>query len=191
MTAAATSPDIHPMLPALARVMVEQPRATLQELARAVGVSKATLYRYCRTREELIAQLTTLAAEVVTDAMHRADLDHGAPLDALRRLIANNLEHRELTAFLMHFWRDAPPESRISDADWDRIMDGFFLRGQQAGIFRIDIPAAGLTEVFVGLLLGLMEAERRGRIARSGLAELVEGAFLTGALARPASAPQA
>ena len=33
------------LLVALAIAMVDQPRATLQELAKAVGVSKATLYR--------------------------------------------------------------------------------------------------------------------------------------------------
>ena len=45
------------MMAALARALVDRPRASLQEVAAAVGVSKATLYRLCRTRGQLIERL--------------------------------------------------------------------------------------------------------------------------------------
>ncbi len=45
---ASTSPDAA-TLSALALALVTQPRASLQDLAKAIGVSKATLYRFCRT----------------------------------------------------------------------------------------------------------------------------------------------
>ena len=67
------------------------------------------------------------------------------------------------------------------EAGWDAALGAFFLRGQQAGVFRIDLPAPVLTEILVALLLGLIDAERRGRVARAGLTEVIERAFLRGA----------
>ena len=49
------------------------------------------------------------------------------------------------------------------------------------GVFRIDIAAPVLTEIFASLIFGLVDAERRGRVARSGMTVLIEQFFLKGA----------
>ena len=146
--------DDESFLVPLALALVAQPRANLQELARAIGISKATLYRYCRTREELI-----------------------------QRLIDHCLEHRALYAFVTYYWNDVAVNHGIA-AGWESVMDAFFLRGQREGVFRIDISAPALTEICVTLISGIIDAEYRGRVARAGLATLIENAFLNGALAR-------
>jgi len=169
------------MMAALARALVDRPRASLQEVAAAVGISKATLYRLCRTRAQLVERLVHHATTRITEAIEAARLDAAPPLTALKRLIANNLEHRELTTFLINYWRMEPPAAVGVEAGWDATLDAFFLRGQKAGVFRIDLAAPALTEVFVALLLGLIDAERYGRVARAGLAEVIEHAFLRGA----------
>ncbi|THF61264.1 TetR/AcrR family transcriptional regulator [Pseudothauera rhizosphaerae] len=171
------------ILAALALALVDRPRASLQELAGAIGISKTTLYRFCRTREQLIERLINHATQVISETLRKAELEQGGPLEGLRRLLANSLEHRELTAFLMYYWKDASV-TPSEEAEWNATLDAFFLRGQQAGMFRIDIAAPALTEIWVNILVGLMDAERRGRVARSGLAALVERAFLYGAAAR-------
>jgi len=61
-------------------------------------------------------------------------------------------------------------------------MDAFFLRGQQAGVFRIDITAAAMTELWLSMAVGLLDAERRGRVARASVAAVMEQSFLHGAL---------
>jgi TetR/AcrR family transcriptional repressor of mexCD-oprJ operon len=169
------------MMAALARALVDRPRASLQEVAAAVGISKATLYRLCRTRGQLVERLVHHATTRITEAIEAAQLDAAPPLTALERLIANNLEHREITTFLVHYWRQDPSAAASVEAGWDATLDAFFLRGQRAGIFRIDLAAPALTEIFVALLLGLIGAEHRGRVARAGLAEVIERAFLRGA----------
>lgn len=168
------------ILAALALALVDQPRANLQELAKAIGISKATLYRFCRTRDELIQRLLNHSTQAISNAIESADLNNAPPLEALRRLIANNLECRELSSFLMYYWKPGK-EPTTAELAWEQAIDGFFLRGQQVGVFRIDIAAAALTELWVSVLLGLLDAERRGRVARGGLAALVERAFLHGA----------
>jgi TetR/AcrR family transcriptional repressor of mexCD-oprJ operon len=169
------------LLVALASAMVEKPRATLQELAKAVGVSKATLYRSYRTREQLVDQLMSYSTALIKQVIDKAELDTALPLDALKLVIANTLEHREITVFLMHYWKDVSEDPSIQVV-WDAKLDAFFLRGQQSGAFRIDINAAGLTELLTTILVGFVDAERRGRLAKAGLGALVEGAFLHGAI---------
>jgi TetR/AcrR family transcriptional repressor of mexCD-oprJ operon len=172
--------DDSKLLVALASAMVEKPRATLQELAKAVGVSKATLYRCFRTREELVDRLMAHSTALITEIIQTAKLDSAQPLDALKLVIGSTLEHREITVFLMHYWKDVSVDPVIQ-FEWDAKLDAFFLRGQQSGIFRIDINAAGLTELLTTILIGFVDAERRGRLAKVGLGALVERAFLNGA----------
>jgi TetR/AcrR family transcriptional repressor of mexCD-oprJ operon len=181
VTALGAEAENDKMMAALARALVDRPRASLQEVAAAVGISKATLYRLCRTRGELLERLVHHATTRITEAIEAARLDVGPPLTAFERLIATNLEHRELTTFLIHYWRRDTPTAASVDAGWEAALDAFFLRGQQAGVFRIDLAAPTLTEIFVALLLGLIEAEHHGRVARASLAEVIERAFLRGA----------
>ena len=47
---------------------------TLQELARAIGISKATLYRFCPTRDQLIDRLIGHAADTLSRALRAAEL---------------------------------------------------------------------------------------------------------------------
>lgn len=180
---ARTSPeaDDSRILAALALAMVDHPRATLQELAQAVGISKATLYRFCRTRDQLIQRLTTHAISAMNQATEESNLETDPPAVALRKLITNHLEHREWTAFITHFWNDVAREMPAEViAECELKMDAFFLRGQQAGIFRIDVTAATLSELWFSVVIGMVDAERRGRVARAGLALVIEKMFLEG-----------
>ena len=70
---------------------------------------------------------------------------------------------RELTSFLIHYWRPDTPAAASMEAGWDATLDAFFLRGQQAGVFCIDLAAPALTEILVGLMVRLIDAERHGR----------------------------
>lgn len=171
------------LLDALALAMVRQPKASLNELAAAVGIGRTTLYRFCQTREQLIERLFDYGIRAIGEDMASAALDSAPPLEALRLLTQNSLRHWEITVFMTRYWK---PENQCPppDLDWDARMDALFLRGQQAGVFRIDIPAPALSEVWVALLVGLVDAEYRGRIARAGLSELMERVFLQGTAAR-------
>lgn len=173
-----------PLLAALAQALVDHPRATLQELARAIGVSKATLYRFCRTREQLIDRLMTHGAAVLRRAIAEATLDSGPVREGLRRLILSQLAHKELTAFLISYWKPDTVLDARAEASWqawEDAVDAFFLRGQHEGQFKIGISAAALTEMLIWMLMGMVDAEHRGRVARASIADLVEQVFLSGA----------
>ena len=176
------------LLAALALALLEDPKANLQELARAIGISKATLYRFCPTRDQLIDRLIGHAAGTLNRAMRAAELERSTPLEALRRLTAHCQEHQTLLLFLMYFWRSDISVVQEMENEWVAIMDAFFLRCQQAGVLRIDIPAAAMTERWLSMVVGLLDAERRGRVARAGLATVLEQAFLHGTMLHGAAA---
>ncbi|HCE5828606.1 TPA: TetR/AcrR family transcriptional regulator [Pseudomonas aeruginosa] len=173
------TPDEEKALKALALALVEAPRANLQELATYVGVSKASLYRFCRTRDELISRVIDLCIAQMQEAIEELMTEGVDPLECLQRFAAKAFEQRELVTFMMKYW-DQSGQMALVDAQWRKIIDGFFLRGQQAGVFRIDLPAATLTETWTGVLQSLVDAERRGRVARSGLPEVAQAFLLDG-----------
>ncbi len=173
-----------PLLLAVALAMVDNPRASLQELAKAVGVSKATLYRMCPTRDNIIARLFAEAVDQFDVAIAAAELETAPVLQAFRSLIEGHLQHKELFVFVSNTWDPQLLESMDSGHRWvefEAIFDKFFLRGQQEGVFRIDISAAALSELMIGMLSALVNSERSGRIARKDMLDTMEKMFLTGA----------
>lgn len=172
------------LLASLALALVEKPRASLQELAKSAGISKATLYRFCHTRDDLVHRLLQHATALLHAAADEVDLETGAVLEVLPRFIAAQLEHRELMAFMIYYWKPEVIEAAPWAAQWSAFLartDAFFLRGQRERAFRIDIPAATLTESFGGLFCGLVEAEVRGRVARASMETVLASLFLRGA----------
>ena len=143
-------------LAALAMAMVENPRASYQDLAVAVGVSRATLYRFCKSRDELILRLLRHGMQLFSEGIARARLDEGPVSEALTRLLESQLAQREFSSFLSLHWR--------AEAELDP-----------------EIAAAALNDSFIWLICGLVDAERRGRIGRAALASAIEGLFLRGA----------
>lgn len=173
------------MLKSLTMAVVNRPRATMKELAQLAGMSKATLHRYCGTRENLGQRLEEYAESTLNLIIRSAGLQHLQPLDALRRLIREHLAHRELLAFLMAQYRPDFLDFERGDTRWQfylAALDEFFLRGQQRGLFRIDITAAIFTELFITLVYGLVDAEQRGRAANAESARTLEQMLLHGAL---------
>ncbi|MBV5291663.1 MAG: TetR family transcriptional regulator [Curvibacter lanceolatus] len=184
MTSTPLNAEDERVLAALALALVDKPRATLQELAQAIGISKATLYRFSRTREELVDRLMAHGAHLMNRSLEEAELDKAPTVDALRRFIEGQLRHSELAAFMIYYWKPDTLQDARAAATWTdyfSVLDEFFVRGQREGIFRIEIGAAVLSESLISLLSGLMDAERRGRIARASLPGMIETLFLAGA----------
>ncbi|PJI47822.1 MAG: transcriptional regulator [Pseudomonas sp.] len=176
------------LLKALAVAIVDRPRATLKELAESAGVSKATLHRFCGTRDGLMTMLEDYGHVVIRQILEASGLQQAEPLEALRRLIAEHLKHRDMLNFLLFQYRAENFDMEATTERWSyytEAVDAFFLRGQQSGVLRIDITAAVFTELFLSMLYGMVDAERYGRAASSSSAQVLEQLFLNGALVQP------
>jgi len=178
------TPQDERLIKALALAIVDRPRATLKELAEAAGVSKATLHRFCGTRDNLVQMMESHGETVLNQITTTTDLLRSEPVQALRSLINEHLAHREMLVFLLFQYR---PDTFPVNGEGDRwqsyadALDAFFLRGQQLGAFRIDVTAAVFTELFLTMIFGMVDAERRGRAASANSANVMEQMFLHGA----------
>ena len=173
------------LIRALADAIVHHPRANLQDLAAAVGVSKATLYRFATTRAQIVEKVRDHCVVLTHHILQDAGLETNHPHDVLRHLIQGFMEQRAFVNFLLYHGHD---ESSTMAKIWSthqELLDAFFLKGQKMGVFRIDVPAPYLTEFFSSLISGFAVAERRGRVARSGLQHSIEVLMLNGAAGAP------
>ncbi|GAA4635386.1 hypothetical protein GCM10023196_080660 [Actinoallomurus vinaceus] len=147
------------ILEAAARVLVEDPKATIQRIADEAGVVRLTVYRRYPNRDALRRAIFEAAAvearKVVTDALDR-EMD---PVDALRSLIlematiAQRYPLLSVGTDLQPLPADArrptpPPETRAMH----EAVITLVRRGQEQGRLRSDLPAELLPQAIAGTL---------------------------------------
>ncbi|WP_063832409.1 TetR/AcrR family transcriptional regulator, partial [Streptomyces novaecaesareae] len=181
--------DRDTVLEAAVGVLSRRPTAHLDEIARAAGISRATLHRLFPGREALIREVGLLGLRRFAAALDTAAVEHGDAEAALRRLVDAAVPDAALCAFLAG-------ENQLYENDdindlWElqiARLHALFLRGQQQGAFRIELSAAWLSEAFFDLVAGVGWSIQDGRLAPRDAAFSLTELFLGGALRRPAAA---
>jgi TetR/AcrR family transcriptional repressor of mexCD-oprJ operon len=169
------------LLKKLAAAMTANPRATTQELAAAAGISRATFNRFCGTRENLVEMIMEQAGQsfqAIIDMAGKEVTDYPA---AVSDLIAAHFDNQEYLVFICQ------AQNIMENTYWDAYLaalDDFFLRGQKAGAFQLDYPNQMLTEMFLSVICGMIDACSRGRVATSGMENKMLAFFLNGILDR-------
>src|SRR5882762_10209535 len=79
--------DREQVLRAAAGLLMRKGAATMDEVARAAGISRATLNRQFAGREALVRALEELGIVECEGALAKARLDDGPAADAVRRLV--------------------------------------------------------------------------------------------------------
>jgi AcrR family transcriptional regulator len=176
------------ILDAAATVIAEHDEsASMADVATAAGISRATLYRYFASKEELLRALAGAAIDDVSARLDAADLDTVPVREALARVT------RALVACGVKF-AVIVEDHRYVDADdvhrrvGDRIR-AVFERGIADGTLRGDLPAEVLARLFGALLGGALRSmvQFDGGIERTSAA--VCSLFLHGAEFRPCDRP--
>lgn len=157
--------------------MAENPRYTFKELAEVSGVSKATLHRLCGTRENLEQILLNKAEITIKSIINTAKIDYENYFDGLRHLIFAFYDNHEIFRWL--FSRPCSGAEKYYNP-YFTALENFFLRGQKQGVFRIELSAEFLATMFTSSIVALIDAERRGRVAKVGTKEAFEDFFLSG-----------
>ncbi|WP_371483507.1 TetR/AcrR family transcriptional regulator [Kitasatospora sp. NBC_00315] len=177
--------DRDSVLEAAVGMLSRRPTAHLDEIARAAGISRATLHRIFPGREALIREVGALSLRKVAGALDTAAIEEGDAEAALRRLIEAVVPDAALCAFLAgeNQLYDDPEINELWEVQDARIR-ALFLRGQQEGVIRIELSAGWLSEAFFDLVAGVGWAVQDGRLAPRDSAFSLAELFLGGALRR-------
>lgn len=168
------------LLRAAADYLGRRPNATQDEIAAAVGVSRATLHRHFSGRVALMAALEELAIAEMGTVIDNARLREGSAAEALRRLVT---ACEPVSPYLALLYSQSQEDPTACLEVWDEI-DGqitdLFLRGQRDGEFRPELPAAWLTEAFYSLVAATDWSIRVGRVAPRDASRIITDLLLNG-----------
>lgn len=174
--------DREQVLRSAAALLTRKSTATMDEVAKAAGIGRATLHRHFAGRDALVRALENLGIQEFEAALDAAELDRGTSQEALRRFVAAVEPSAGLLSFLVS-------ENQLFEGDelndgWDRLdarVSAFFRRGQERGEFRIDLTPAWLTEALYGLIGTGAWAVQVGRVAAQDFQYMIVELLLGGA----------
>lgn len=173
------------VLRSAAALLTRKSTATMDEVAKAAGISRATLHRQFAGRDALVRALEALGIEECEAALDAARLDEDTAQEALRRLVKELEKAAGLLAFL--YTENQLFEGEEQNEGWARLdarMAALFRRGQDSGEFRIDLTPAWLTEALYGLMASGAWAVTEGRVAAKDFHYMIVELLLGGALRR-------
>ncbi len=140
------------LLEAAAGALARDPDASLSEVARLAGLTRATLYRHFGSRERLLGALRDDALDSAVEAVAAARVEEGAALEALRRVIT------AVASLGGRFWPllmegvDRDPEFLRSRAQAFAPVLALIDRGQESGQIRTDVSAQWVVTALTALL---------------------------------------
>jgi TetR/AcrR family transcriptional repressor of mexCD-oprJ operon len=168
------------VLRAAADFLGRRPNATQDEIAAAVGISRATLHRYFAGREALFRALDQLAIAQMRAVLDAARWREGSATDAVRRLVAACEPVSGYLTLLYTQSLDFDSPSQEGWAEIDAQVKNLFLRGQRDGEFRPDLTATWLTEAFFSLIAGAAWIIKAGRAAPLDFTDMITELLLDG-----------
>ncbi|WP_397547464.1 TetR/AcrR family transcriptional regulator [Rhodothermus marinus] len=146
-------------------------RVTMDELARALGMSKKTLYQHFPTKAALAAAVMETFRSQVAEGLGRIFEDHTLSLpERLARAFAEAARHlrqiekpflEDLARFLPDVWAET---ERFRSETIARLLGNALREGQAAGFIRTDVP--------VEIMLRSFQAVAERLVTPSALMEL-------------------
>jgi AcrR family transcriptional regulator len=147
--------------------LLRDPDASMDQIARAAGVVRRTVYGHFPSREALVSTLVDDALEAVAAAHAEAREGVADPAEAVARSVLKVWEiadrYRLLVALAQRTVTMQGIRERLAPvrADAERLLQ----RGLDEGVFTSPLPAPALAYVHEQLLFALMEAVNDGLLA--------------------------
>jgi AcrR family transcriptional regulator len=160
--------------------VVQGEHASMNDVAEAAGVARATLYRYFPTREALLGELASTAVTDVEARLISARIDQVPAEEGVGRAVRALVDVGNAFVLLVQEERRSDHERFARKVI--QPLRQLFERGQASGEIRGDIASARLTELLIGLIAGLLQAAPP--LGKEDMAATIVRLFLDGARAR-------
>lgn len=166
--------NIARIVSAARQLLSADPNATIDDIAKAAGVGRMTLYGHFRTRADLVEAALLDALRAGEETLAAVDLT-GDPRDAMTRLLTSSWKLVAESAALLAAGEDVLPAGRLRELHDEpaRRMVELIHRGQEQGVFRTDLPTDWLVSVAHYILHGAADQVRTGRLAVHSAADMV------------------
>jgi AcrR family transcriptional regulator len=170
--------------------------ASLDDIARAAGITKASIYYHVRGKEELLARGVGRAFDALYAALEEPGAKSGSAVARLRHIVRRTIEISVAmlpeVALLLRVRGNTRAERRIVERrrEFDHLIARYVARAQRAGELRRDVDPRLATRLLFGMLNSITEWYRRGgELGAEGIAEAVFKVAFEGMAARPRRAP--
>ncbi|MEV4890673.1 TetR/AcrR family transcriptional regulator [Nonomuraea sp. NPDC055795] len=166
--------SIATIVAAARELLGRDPNAKTDDIAKAAGVGRMTLYGHFGTRAELIDAALVEALRAGDEALSSIDLT-GNAREAMTRLLVSSWQAMAESAALLAAAEEILPAGRVRELHEKpaRRITELIRRGQDQGVFRTDLPLEWLVNVVHYILHGAATEVRAGRLAPADAAEVV------------------
>ncbi|MCD2441536.1 TetR/AcrR family transcriptional regulator [Agromyces sp. SYSU K20354] len=166
--------NIAAIIEAATASLARDPNVSVNDIAKAAGVGRVTLYGHFDSRAALIREVVDRAIHDTDAELNGLDLE-GDPRDALARLLEATwrLTHRYGSLIVAAEAALAPEDIHDAHVQPMTRMRGLIERGQASGAFRSDLPIAWLVEVAHSTVHGAADALHRGDITEAQAPTLI------------------
>jgi TetR/AcrR family transcriptional repressor of mexCD-oprJ operon len=169
------------ILDGAARILaVEGEQASMNDVAAAAGVARATVYRYFPNRQAMLDELARAAVSEADEGLASARIDEVSPEEGVARAVRALVDVGDSFVLLARERVRSDPE-RFERRVIQPLRE-LFERGQAAGDIRPDIASARLTESLIGLIVGVLTSTPP--LGKEDIIATITGLFLDGARAR-------
>jgi AcrR family transcriptional regulator len=154
--------------------------SSLEQIARAAGITKASIYYHVRSKEELLARGVGRALDALFAVVDEPEAKRGAAVERLRYLVRRTIEitveRLPEVALLIRVRGNTRVERRVLERrrEFDRIVSETMVEAQREGGLRADIDPRLATRLLFGMLNSMTEWYRpQGELGAEGIAEAV------------------
>ena len=177
--------NIEAIIDAATALLAVNPDASVQDIAKAAGVGRVTLYGHFDSRTALITEVATRAIAQTEESLRDLDLS-GDPREAMAKLLGATwlLTHR-FGAIVVAAGQAVPPDElrRAHEGPAQRVR-ALLERGRQEREFREDMPVEWQITTIQAVLHAASAAVHRGEITSDAAPRLVTDTVLA-AVATP------
>ncbi|MEM7100537.1 MAG: TetR/AcrR family transcriptional regulator [Pseudomonadota bacterium] len=162
-------------------LLLQNPGASMSEIAVAAGVGRATLYRHFETKEALVQEISLLCLQETEAALGQLDMPELA-LDQIKLCIVHLMPMANRYSFLLNLWSEASGSAQVDAVYIDQLykLANMIEQAKVEGSIRADLDTEWIVAHFDGLLNNAWWYKTKKGLSDEAVTQLMINTFLAG-----------